>query len=123
MEALEESLIREDSEVVFEELGDTADIMERGGVLPDEPNEERELRDTLFQDGICPKLKGFDIHVQEGLETAAEGIRHNVIVHSEELSELCPSDKIRKEEEFETPPRGGIHGDGQAFRRMDLGIG
>ena len=97
----------EDSEFVFKELGDTAEIMERGGLLPDGPNEEMELRDTLFQDGTCPKLRGFDIRVQEGLETAAEGIRHNVIVHSEELSDLCPEDKIRKEEEFETPPRGG----------------
>ena len=97
----------EDSEFVFKELGDTTEIMEWGGLLPDGPNEEMELRDTLFQDGTCPKLRGFDIRVQEGLETAAEGIRHNVIVHSEELSDLCPEDKIRKEEEFETPPRGG----------------
>ena len=112
----------EDSEFVFKELGDTAEIMERGGLLPDGPNEEMELRDTLFQDGTCPKLRGLDIRVQEGLETTAEGIRHNVLVHGEELSDLCPEDKIRKEEEFETPPRGGIHGDGQAFRRMNLGI-
>ena len=97
----------EDSEFVFKELDDTAEIMERGGLLPDGPNEEMELRDTLFQDGTCPKLRGLDIRVQEGLETTAEGIRHNVLVHSEELSDLCPEDKIRKEEEFETPPRGG----------------
>ena len=97
----------EDSEFVFKELDDTAEIMEWGGLLPDGPNEEMELRDTLFQDGTCPKLRGLDIRVQEGLETTAEGIRHNVLVHSEELSDLCPEDKIRKEEEFETPPRGG----------------
>ena len=78
-----------------------------GGLLPVGPNEEMELRDTLFQDGTCPKFRGLDIRVQEGLETTAEGIRHNVLVHSEELSDLCPEDKIRKEEEFETPPRGG----------------
>ena len=118
----------EDSEFVFEELGDTAEIMERGGLLPDGPNEEMELRDTLFQDGTCPKLRGFDIRVQEGLETAAEGIRHNVIVHSEELSDLCPEDKIRKEEEFETPPRGGdprrwtgFQTDGPRDRMIDMG--
>ena len=40
----------EDSEVVFEELCDTAEIMEQGGLLPDGPNEKMELRDTLFQD-------------------------------------------------------------------------
>ena len=28
----------EDSEFVFKELGDTAEIMERGGLLPDGPN-------------------------------------------------------------------------------------
>ena len=32
METLEESLIMEDSEFVFKELGDTAEIMERGGL-------------------------------------------------------------------------------------------
>ena len=97
----------EDSEFVFKELDDTAEIMERGGLLPDGPKEEMELRDTLCQDGTCPKLRGLDIRVQEGLETTAERIRRNVLVHSEELSDLCPEDKIRKEEEFETPPRGG----------------
>ena len=30
-----------------------------------------------------------------------------MIVHSEELSDLCPEDKIWKEEEFETPPHVG----------------
>ena len=112
----------EDSEFVFKELGDTAEIMERGGLLPDGPNEEMELRDTLFQDGTCPKRRGLDIRVQEGLETTAEGIRHNVLVHSEELSDLCPEDKIRKKRNLKHPLVGGIHGDGQAFRRMNLGI-
>ena len=113
----------EDSEVVFEELRDTAEIMEQEGLLPDGHNVKMELGDTQFQDGTCPKSRGFDIRGEEGLEAAGGGIRHNVIVHSEGLSDLCPEDKIRKEEEFETPPRGGIHGEGKAFRRMDLGIG
>ena len=118
----------EDSEVVFEELRDTAEIMEQEGLLPDGPNEKMELRDTQFQNGTCPKPRGFDIRVKEGLEAAGEGIRHNVIVHSEELSDLCPEDKIRKEEEFETPPRGGdprrwtgFQTDGPRDRIIDMG--
>ena len=113
----------EDSEVVFEELRDTAEVMEREGLLPDGHNEKMELGDTQFQDGTCPKSREFDISSEEGLDAAGGGIRHNVMVHSEELSDLCPEDKFRKEEEFETPHVGGIHGEGKAFRRMDLRIG
>ena len=112
----------EDSEVVFEQLRDTAGTMEQEGLLPDGHNEKMELRDTLFQDGTRQKSREFDIRGEEGLEAAGGRIRHNVNVHSEELSDLCPEDKIRKEEEFETP-HVGIHRGGKAFRRMDLGIG
>ena len=49
--------------------------------------------------GPVQSLREFDISSEEGLDAAG--------VHSEELSDLCPEDKIRKEEEFETPPRGG----------------
>ena len=97
----------EDSEVVFEELRDTAEVMEREGLLPDGHNEKMELGDKQFQDGTCPKSREFDISSEEGLYAAGGGIRHNVMVHSEEWSDLGPEDKIRKEEEFETPPRGG----------------
>ena len=117
----------EDSEVVFEQLRDTAEIMEQEGLLPDGHNEKMELGDTQFQDGTCPKSRGFDIRGEKGLEAAGGGIRHNVIVHSEELSDLCPEDKIRKEEEFETPPRGdprrgkGFQTDGPRDRIIDMG--
>ena len=97
----------EDSEVVFEELRDTAEVMEREGLLPDGHNEKMELGDKQFQDGTCPKSRDFDISSEEGLDAAGGGIRHNVMVHSEEWSDLCPEDKIRKEEEFETPPTWG----------------
>ena len=118
----------EDSEVVFEELRDTAEVMEREGLLPDGHNEKMELGDTQFQDGTCPKSREFDISSEEGLDAAGGGIRHNVMVHSEELSDLCPEDKIRKEEEFETPPRGGdprrrkgFQTDGPQDRIFDMG--
>ena len=112
----------EDSEVVFEQLCDTADTMEQEGLLPDGHNEKMELGDTQLQDGTYQKSRGLDICNAEGLEATGGGIRHNVIVHSEELSDLCPEDKIRNEEEFDTP-HVGIHGGGKAFRWMDLGIG
>ena len=41
----------EDSEVVFEQLSDTAETMEQEGLLPDGHNKKMELRDTQFQDG------------------------------------------------------------------------
>ena len=119
----------EDSEVVFEELRDTAEVMEQEGLLPDGHNEKMELGDTQFQDGTCPKSMEFDISSEEGLDAAGGGIRHNVIVHSEELSDLCPEDKIRKEEELETPPprggdprrRKGFQTDGPQDRIFDMG--
>ena len=113
----------EDSEVIFEEFRDTEEVMEEEGLLPDGHKENLELRDAQFQGGTCPRPRGFDIRGEEGLEAAEEGLSHNVIVHSEELSDLCPEDNIRKEEEFETPPRGGDPRDGQDIRRTDLGIG
>ena len=95
----------EDSEVVFEQLRDTAETMEQEGLLPDGHNEKMELRDTQFQDGTRQKSREFDIRSEEELEAAGGGIRDDVNVHDDELSDLCPEEKIRKEEEFETPPR------------------
>ena len=118
----------EDSEVIFEEFRDTEEVMEEEGLSPDGHKENLELRDAQFQGGTCPRPRGFDIRGEEGLEAAGEGLSHNVIVHSEELSDLCPEDKIRKEEEFETPPRGGdprrwtgYQTDGSRDRIIDLG--
>ena len=47
----------EDSQVVFDELRDTAENMEQEGLLPDGHNEKMEMGDTRFQDGTCPKSR------------------------------------------------------------------
>ena len=95
----------EDSEVVFKQVRDTAETMEQEGLLPDGHKEKMELRDTQFQDGTRQKSREFDIRSEEELEAAGGGIRDDVNVHDDELSDLCPEEKIRKEEELETPPR------------------
>ena len=80
--------------------------MEQEGLLPSGHHEKMELRTTQFQDGTRLKSREFDIRGEEELEAAGGGSRDNVNDNDDELSELCPEEKIRKEEEFETPPRG-----------------
>ena len=86
----------EDSEVVFEQHRDTAETMEQEGLLPSGHNGKMELRNTQFQNGTRLKSREFDIRGEEELEAAGGGSRDNVNEHDDELSELCPEEKIRK---------------------------
>ena len=99
----------EDSAVVFEEFRDTAEVMEEEGLLPNVQKEEME------QGGTGVKPTGLDIRGEEELEVAGE--------------DLDPVDKIRLEEEFETPPRKGDQRKGTGFQTdgsrdkiFDLGL-
>ena len=119
----------EDSAAIFEEFRDTAEMMEEEGLLPDEQKEKMELSDAQFQGGTGAKPRGLDIRGEEGLEAAGEGLGHKVMIHREKLSDLDPMDKIRMEEEFETPPRGGdprrwtgFQTDGSRDKIFDLGL-
>ena len=113
----------EDSAVVFEEFRDTAEVMEEESLLPNVQKEEME------QGGTGVKSTGLDIRGEEELEVAGEGLSHKVMTHREKLSDLDPVDKIRMEEEFETPPRKGdqlkgtgFQTDGSRDKIFDLGL-
>ena len=100
----------EDSEVIFGEVRDIVKIMDQEDLLPEGQNKKIRLGDEQFLDGTGPKSREYDISSDEDSDAARGGIRHQVMVHSEVLSDLCLEDKIRKEEELTTPPpppRGG----------------
>ena len=80
-------LLTEDSEVVFEQSGET------------------ELKDTQPQDGTRRRSMEFDQPGEEELEAAGGGGKDNVISNSEEMSDLRPEQQIRNEEETRTSPR------------------
>ena len=107
----------EDSAAVSKEFRDTMEVMEEKGLLPNE------------QKGTGENPKGLDISSEEELGAAGEGSSHKVLTHREMLSDLDPSDKIRMEEEFESPPRRGNHRkwtgfqtEGSRDRIFDLGL-
>ena len=80
-------LLTEDSEVVFEQSGET------------------ELKDTQPHEGTRRKSMEFDQPGEEELEAAGGGGKDNVIFNSEEMSDLRPEQQIRNEEETRTSPR------------------
>ena len=98
-------LLTDDSEVVFEQLRETAEAMEQEGLLSSRRKEKTELRDTQSHDGTRQKSMEFDRPGEEEMEATGGGIKDNVNVHSDELSDLRPEEQIRNEEEIETPPR------------------
>ena len=107
----------EDSAAVSGEFRDTTEVMEEKGLLPNE------------QKGTGENPKGLDISSEEELGAAGEGLCHKVMTHTEMLSDLDPSDKIRMEEEFETPPRRGdqrkwtgFQTEGSRDKIFDLGL-
>ena len=98
-------LLTDDSEVVFEQPGETAEAREQEGLISSRRKEETELEDTQPHDGTRRKAMEFDRPVEEELEAAWSGVKDNVNLHSDEMSDLRPEQQIQNEEETRTPPR------------------
>ena len=98
-------LLTDDSEVVFEQSGETAEAMEQEGLIPSRHKEEAGLEDTQPHDGTRRKAMEFDRPVDKELGAALGGVRDNVKFNSDETSELRPEQQIQNEEETRTPPR------------------
>ena len=98
-------LLTEDSEVVFEQPGETVEAMEQEGLLSSRHKEKTELEDTQPHDGTRQKSIEFDRPGEEELEATGSGMKDNVNFHSDELSDLRPEQQILNEEEIRTHPR------------------
>ena len=98
-------LSTDDSEVVFEQAGETAEAMEQEGLLSSRREEKTELEDTQPHNGTRSKSMEFGRPGEEELEAAGSGIKDNVNFHSDELSDLRPEQQILNEGETRTPPR------------------
>ena len=98
-------LLTDDSEVVFEQSGETAEAMEQEGLLSSRRKEKTELEDTQPHDGTRRKAMEFNRPGEEKLEAAGSGMKDNVNFHSDEMSDLRPEQQIQNEEETMTPPR------------------
>ena len=92
-------LLTDDSGVVFEQPGEAAEAREQEG----RHKEETELEDTQPHDGTRRKAMEFDRPVEEELEAAWSGVKDNVHLHSDEMSDLRPEQQIQNEEETRTP--------------------
>ena len=97
--------LTDDSEVVFEQPGKTAEAMEQEGLIPSRHKEETGLEDTQPHDGTRRKAMDFDRPVDEELGAALGGVEDKDKLHNGEVSELRPEQQIQNEEETRTPPR------------------
>ena len=114
--------LTDDSEVVFEQPGKTAEAMEQEGLIPSRHKEETGLEDTQPHDGTRRKAMEFDRPVDEELGAALGGVKDKDILHSEEASELRPEQQIQNEEETRTPHVGN-HGEWRVINLRDLVMG
>ena len=97
-------LLTDDSEVVFEQSGETKEAMKQEGLLSSRRKEKTELEDTQPHDGTRRKAMEFGRPGEEELEAAGSGVKDNVNFHSDEMSDLRPEQQIQNEEETRTPP-------------------
>ena len=77
--------LTDDSEVVFEQPGKTAEAMEQEGLLPNRHKEEMGLEDTQPHDGTRRKAMEFDRPVDEELGAALGGVEDKDKLHNDEV--------------------------------------
>ena len=89
----------DDSEVVFEQPGKSAEVMEQEGLIPSRHKEETWLEDTQPHHGAQRRAMEFNRPVDEELGAALGG------VDDDGVPDLRPEQQIQNEEEIRTPPR------------------
>ena len=104
--------ITDDSEVVFEQPGKSAGVVEQEGPTPSQSNEETWLADTEPHRKDRRRAMEFDRPINEELGAALGGMDDNDSVRDDGAPGLHPEQQIRDEEEMRTPPRRQPHGVG-----------
>ena len=97
--------ITDDSEVVFEQPGKSAGVVEQEGPTPSQGNEETWLADTEPHRKDRRRAMEFDRPINEELGAALGGRDDNDSVRDDGAPGLHPEQQIRDEEEMRTPPR------------------
>ena len=115
-------LLTDDSEIVFEQSGETAEAMEQAGLIPSRRKEETELEDTQPHDGTRRKAMEFDRPVEEELEAAWSGVNDNVICIVMKFRIYARNNRFRMKRK-QGPPHVGNHGEWKANNLRDLMIG
>ena len=94
----------DDSEVVFEQPGKSAEVMEQEGLIPSRHKEETWFEDTQPHHGAQRRAMEFDRPVDEELGAALGGVEDKDRSHDDGVPELHPEQQIQNEEEIRTPP-------------------
>ena len=97
--------ITDDREVVFEQPGKSAGVVEQEGPTPSQSNEEMWLADTEPHRKDRRRAMEFDRPINEELGAALGGMDDNDSVRDDGAPGLHPEQQIRDEEEMRTPPR------------------
>ena len=97
--------ITDDSEVVFEQPGKSAGVVEQEGPTLSQSNEETWLADTEPHRKDRRRAMEFDRPSNEELGAALGGVDDNDSVRDDGAPGLHPQQQIRDEEEMRTPPR------------------
>ena len=97
--------IADDSEVVFEQPGRGAGVLEQEGPTPSQGNEETWLADTELHRKDRRRAMEFDRPIDEELGAASGGVDDKNSVPDDGTPELHTEQQIRDEEEMRTPPR------------------
>ena len=112
----------DDSEVVFEQPGKSAEVMEQEGLIPSRHKEETWLEDTQPHHGAQRSAMEFDQPVDEELGAALGGVEDKDRSHDDGVQELRPEQQIQNEEEIRTRHVGN-HVEWRVFHLRDLGRG
>ena len=97
--------VADNSEVVFEQPGKSAETMEQEGLIPSRHKEETWLEDTQPHHGARRRAMEFDRPVDEELGAALGGVEDKDKSHDDGVPGLRPEQQIQNEEEIRTPPR------------------
>ena len=97
--------LADDSEVVFDQPGKSAGVMEPEGLVSSRRKEETWLEDTEPHQGARRRTMEFDRLVDGELGAASGGVEDKDSLRDDVVPELRPEQQIQNEEEIRKEPR------------------